>query len=414
MPDFGADSQKSEFAAFRAEVRAALAETYPPALRESKAATDPEAIWGGRAFAGSEDPQILWMRRAAEKGWTAPTWPKACGGGGLSSAQARIVDQEMAAGRYRSPLTSFGLWMLGPVLLEYANEAQKAEHLPAITRGEIRWCQGYSEPGAGSDLAGLQTRCEDKGDHWLINGQKIWTSYANKADWCFCLVRTDTTKKHEGVSFVLIDMATPGVETRPIKLISSESPFCETFFTDVKVPKGNLVGRLNGGWEIAKRLLQYERQNISGGFGGGGAAGGSAADLAEMGKTYAGTDADGVLADRDLRARITRNKMDFRAFYLTLSRVAAESGAGNGPSAATSIIKYAAATLAQQRSELMVEALGAQGLGWEGEDFAPAEILATRGWLRSKGNSIEGGTSEVNLNVVAKRVLGLPDPIKAN
>jgi alkylation response protein AidB-like acyl-CoA dehydrogenase len=405
MADFGG----SPLEAFRAEVRTWLADNYPAALREPGVATDPEAIWGGRAFANSQDPQTVWMRRAAERGWTAPTWPRAYGGGGLTKAEAKVLDEEMAAGRYRPPLTSFGLWMLGPVLLEYATEAQKLEHLPRITRGEIRWCQGYSEPGAGSDLAGLQTRCEDKGDHWLINGQKIWTSYANLADWCFCLVRTDFSKKHEGISFVLIDMASEGVETRPIKLISGESPFCETFFTDVKVPKENMVGRLNGGWEIAKRLLQYERQNISGGFGGGGVTGGSAADLSEIAKRYVGAPG-GTLADADLRARITANKMNFRAFYLTLSRVAAESSAGNGPSAATSIIKYAAATLAQQRGELMVEAIGHQGLGWEGDDFTPAEILATRGWLRSKGNSIEGGTSEVNLNVVSKRVLGLPDP----
>jgi alkylation response protein AidB-like acyl-CoA dehydrogenase len=405
MADFGG----TELEAFRAEVREWLAQNYPAELRDPNVKTDPEAIWAGRAFEGSDDPQVVWMRRVASRGWTTPSWPEAYGGGGLSAAQAKVLDQELASGHYRTPLTSFGIWMLGPVLLEYANEAQKREHLPKIIRGEIRWCQGYSEPGAGSDLASLQTRCEDKGDHWLINGQKIWTSYANKADWCFCLVRTDTTKKHEGISFVLIDMATPGVETRPIKLISGESPFCETFFTDVKVPKENMVGRLNGGWEIAKRLLQYERQNISGGFGGGGGAGGSAGDLSEIAKGYVGTEG-AILADADLRARITTNKMDFRAFYLTLSRVAAESAAGNGPSAATSIIKYAAATLAQQRSELMIEALGGQGLGWEGEGFTPAELIATHGWLRSKGNSIEGGTSEVNLNVVSKRVLGLPDP----
>jgi alkylation response protein AidB-like acyl-CoA dehydrogenase len=302
-----------------------------------------------------------------------------------------------------------GPGMFGSTLLEYGTEEQKLRHLPPICRGELRWCQGFSEPGAGSDLASLMTKAEDMGDHWLINGQKIWTSGANLADWCFCLVRTDTTKKHEGISFILIDMTSEGVETRPIKLISGESPFCETFFTDLKVPKDNMVGRLNGGWEIAKRLLQYERQNISGGFGGGGAGGGTAADLSEVAKRYVGVEG-GALADADLRARITANKMDFRAFYLTLSRVAAESSAGNGPSAATSIIKYAAATLAQQRGELMVEAMGHQGLGWEGEGFTPAETLATRGWLRSKGNSIEGGTSEVNLNVVSKRVLGLPDP----
>ena len=298
--------------------------------------------------------------------------------------------------------------MLGPVLLEYANEAQKAEHLPKIIRGEIRWCQGYSEPGAGSDLAGLATRCEDKGDHWEINGQKVWTSYADKADWCFCLVRTDTTKKHEGISFVLIDMSSPGVETRPIKLISGESPFCETFFTGVKIPKGALVGQLNGGWEIAKRLLQYERQNISAVFGEGGSAGGASGDLSVVAKDYMGLDS-GKLADVDLRRRITENKMNFQALRQTIARTAAESRASNGPSAATSIIKYAAAEFAKERSELMVEAMGGAGLGWSGDGFSDAERLAVRGWLRTKANSIEGGTSEVNLNVVAKRVLGLPD-----
>jgi alkylation response protein AidB-like acyl-CoA dehydrogenase len=408
MADFGgADTD-----AFRAEAREWLAANYPVELKGKAPASDPEAVWGGRAFAGSDDPQIRWMRAVASRGWTAPRWPKAYGGGELSADEARVLEKEMTAGGYRPPLLSFGLWMLGPVLLEYANEAQKQEHLPKIVRGEIRWCQGYSEPGAGSDLASLQTRCEDKGDHWLINGQKIWTSYANKADWCFCLVRTDTSRKHEGVSFVLIDMASPGVETRPIQLISGESPFCETFFTDVKIPKTNLVGQVNGGWEIAKRLLQYERQNISGGFvGGGGAAGGAAGDVVEIAKREVGVDARGILADADLRGRITKSRMDSQAFFLTLARVAAESRASNGPSAATSIIKYAAASLAQERSELIVEALGARGLGWAGDEFTPAERQATRGWLRSKGNSIEGGTSEVNLNVVAKRVLGLPDPV---
>ena len=403
MADFG----PTERDAFAIEVRDWLAANYPAELRDRSMRSDPEAGWGGRAFSGSSDPQIVWMRRVADKGWTAPAWPAAYGGGGLSPEQARIVERELAAGRYRSPLASFGLWMLGPVLLEYATEAQKQAHLPKIARGEIRWCQGYSEPGAGSDLASLATRCEDKGDHWLINGSKIWTSYANKADWCFCLVRTDATKKHEGISFVLIDMASPGVETRPIPLISGESPFCETFFTDLKIPKENLVGRVNGGWEIAKRLLQYERQNISAGFGEGGSAGGASGDLGVIAKQYSG-DAD-VLSDNDLRTRITRNKMDFQALRQTIGRSAAESQAGNGPSAATSIIKFAAAEFAKERSELMVEAMGHQALGWDGPGYEPPEILAVRGWLRTKANSIEGGTSEVNLNVISKRVLGLPD-----
>ncbi|HYD46355.1 MAG TPA: acyl-CoA dehydrogenase family protein [Phenylobacterium sp.] len=406
MPDFGA----TELDAFRTEVRDWLSANYPAELRDPKRKVDEEAVWGGRKFADSHDPLREWQRRMGARGWTAPQWPAAYGGGGLTPEQDRVLQQEMQKGGYATPLASFGIWMLGPVLLEYASEEQKQRFIPQIVKGEIRWCQGYSEPGAGSDLAGLQMRCEDKGDHWLVNGQKIWTSYADKADWIFALVRTDTSKKHEGISFLLIDMKTPGVTPKPIQLISGESPFCETFFEDVKVPKDQLVGRLNGGWEIAKRLLQYERQNISGGFGGGGGAGGASGDLGEIAKRYLGADETGALADPDLRGRITKNKMDFQAFYQTIARVAAESKASKGPSAATSIIKYAAATFAQERSELMVEAMGHQGLGWEGEDFARPELVATRGWLRSKGNSIEGGTSEINVNVVSKRVLGLPDP----
>lgn len=407
MADFGG----GDIDAFRDEVKAWLEANYPAELRDPKAKTDPEAMWGGRAFAGSSDPQIVWMQRMAEKGWTAPTWPQAYGGGGLTPAQARVLEQELSAGRYHSPLASFGLWMLGPVLLEYGTEEQKAEYLPKITRGEIRWCQGYSEPGAGSDLAGLQTKCEDKGDHWLINGQKIWTSYANKADWCFCLVRTDTSKKHEGISFLLINMKTPGVEVRPIRLINGTSPFCETFFTDVVVPKNQLFGPLNGGWTVAKRLLQFERDNISAGLGGGSiGAPVRALTVKQAAKDYVGVDEEGRLADHDLRRRITDHLMETQSFQLTVRRAADEAKAGNGPSAATSIMKYAGAKVAMDRNELIVEALGSAGLGWEGEGFDEPELAAVRTWLRSKGNSIEGGTSEINLNVVSKRVLGLPDP----
>ncbi len=392
---------------FRAETRAWLQANCPPSMRgDAPGVTDDTGmVWGGRKFVHTNPDSKVWLDRMAERGWTAPTWPKEYGGGGLSRDEAKILQQEMGRIKARPALFSFGIWMLGPVLLEYASEEQKKEHLPRIVRGEIRWCQGYSEPGAGSDLASLKTKCEDKGDHYLINGQKIWTSYADQADWIFCLVRTDTTKKHEGISFILFDMNSPGVEPRPIKLISGNSPFCETFFTDVKVPKANLVGKLNGGWDIAKRLLQYERQNISsGGFGGG-----SGIELEDVAKAYVGAGEDGKLADGDLRARIAAHRMDARAFTLTVRRVEEESKAMKGPSPAVSIIKYAAAKLNQERTELMVEAMGTQALGWEGEGFTPAELAAMRGMLRAKGNSIEGGTREVNLNVVAKRVLGLMD-----
>jgi alkylation response protein AidB-like acyl-CoA dehydrogenase len=356
------------------------------------------------------EAQEAWRKAVGSKGWGTPTWPKQYGGGGLSSAEARVIQQEFGRAGAYNPIGGMGVMMFGPTLLEYGTEDQKLEHIPLICRGDVQWCQGFSEPGAGSDLAALQTRAEDKGDHFIINGQKIWTSGAQYADWCFCLVRTDTSKKHEGISFVLIDMKSPGVETRPIQLISGESPFCETFFTDVKIPKENLVGQVNGGWQIAKRLLQYERQNISGGFGPGESAGGTSSDLGVMARNYVGTDETGALSDPDLRTRITRNKMDFDCFYKTIRRIEAEAKASNGPSAATSIIKYAVASFAQERSELVVEMMGSQGLGWTGEDYAPQEIGAVRGWLRAKANSIEGGSSEVNLNVISKRVLGLPDP----
>ncbi|HEV2562535.1 MAG TPA: acyl-CoA dehydrogenase family protein [Rhizomicrobium sp.] len=393
----------SDLETFRAEVRDWLEANCPPSMRRDMGGEE-EAIWGGRNFTFQNPEAKLWLERMGAKGWTAPTWPKEYGGGGLSREEAKVLEREMARIKARPALLSFGIWMLGPVLLEYGNEEQKREHLPKIVRGEIRWCQGYSEPGAGSDLASLRTHCEDKGDHFLINGQKVWTSYADHADWIFCLVRTDNTKKHEGISFVLFDMKTPGVEARPIKLISGSSPFCETFFTDVKVPKRNMVGKLNGGWEIAKRLLQYERQNISAaGFGGGGGI-----ELEEIAKHYVGEEG-GRIADPDLRARIAAHRMEAKAFSLTVRRVEEEAKAGKSVGPAVSIIKYAAAKLNQDRFELMVEAMGTQGLGWSGDGFNAGEIAATRGWLRSKGNSIEGGTSEVNLNVVAKRVLGLLD-----
>ncbi|SRR5665213_515106 len=398
----------SDIETFRQETRAWLEANCPSSMRggASVAVTEDtdNSIWGGRKAVFKNPEGKLWLERMGAKGWTAPTWPKEYGGGGLSKDEARVLTQELVRIKARPALMSFGIWMLGPVLLEYANEEQKKEYLPKIVRGEIRWCQGYSEPGAGSDLASLKTKCEDKGDHFLINGQKVWTSYADQADWIFCLVRTDATRKHEGISFVLFDMTTPGVEPRPIKLISGNSPFCETFFSDVKVPKKQMVGKLNGGWEIAKRLLQYERQNISsGGFGGG-----AGIELEDVAKHYVGEE-DGAIADGDLRARITQHRMEARAFALTIRRVEEEGKAQKGPSPAVSIIKYAAAKLNQDRCELMVEAMGTQGLGWEGEGFAPAEIAAMRGMLRSKGNSIEGGTSEVNLNVISKRVLGLLD-----
>jgi alkylation response protein AidB-like acyl-CoA dehydrogenase len=403
MADFGGDTE-----AFRAEARAWLDANFPEAFRRDPSLQAPMAA--GLANGESADAKA-WRKAMGEKGWGTPTWPAEYGGGGLSRAEARVLQEEMARVGARNPIGGMGVMMFGPTLIEYGTPELKAQHLPGIIKGEVRWCQGYSEPGAGSDLAGLQTRAEDKGDHWVVNGSKTWTSGANFADRCFCLVRTDTTKKHEGISFLLIDMKAPGVETRPIKLINGTSPFCETFFTDVKVPKDQLWGPLNGGWTIAKRLLQHERDNISAGLGGGNI--GQATPLPtviEAARDYVGVDETGRLADGDLRRRITDHLMEARSFQLTVRRAADEAKSNQGPSAATSIMKYAGAKIAQDRNELLCEAMGTQSLGWEGEGYSPTEITAFRTMLRSKANSIEGGTSEINLNVVSKRVLGLPDP----
>jgi len=347
----------------------------------------------------------VWLDRMVDRGWTAPAWPRAYGGGGLTPAETAVLSEELTAAGARPALFSFGLWMLGPVLLEYATAEQKARFLPPIARGEIRWCQGYSEPGAGSDLASLRLRADDAGDHWRLNGQKVWTSYADKADWIFCLTRTDpAAPKHKGISFILVDLATPGVTTRPIQLISGASPFCETFFDDVRVPKDNLVGPLNGGWTIAKKLLQYERQNVSAaGFGGD-----RSVTVAGLAKRMVGLDRDGRLADPVLRDRIARQEMVERALASATARAQLEVDAGQA-GAFSSIIKYAAAKANQDRHELIVEVLGLDAAGWSGAGFDPGDLAETRKWLRSKGNSIEGGTSEINLNVLAKNVLGLPE-----
>lgn len=390
--------------AFRKEIREWLEENCPPEMR--KPMKDDEIVWGGKREKFKNPASKTWLEAMGERGYTAPRWPKEYGGAGLTKEQDQILQQELRRIKARPALFSFGLWMFGPALLEFGNEEQKKRFLPDIVKGKTRWCQGYSEPGAGSDLAGLQTKCEDKGDHYLINGQKVWTSYADQADWIFCLVRTDTTVKHKGISFILFDMESEGVEARPIQLISGSSPFCETFFTDVKVPKDQLVGELNEGWTIAKRLLQFERSSISaGGFGGTGGSGILSAE--EYGKIHIGTDSEGRLADPDLRMRIAENKMTQKAFQLTVARSQEQAKAGQEVGHTASILKVAVAKMNQERTELIVEALGMEGLGWDGDGFGDAELKAPRQMLRAKGNSIEGGTSEINLNVVAKRVLGL-------
>jgi len=404
----------SDLERFRADVREWLEENCPPACRKPR--EDQKApAWGGPEF---EAQLEQWRERMCGKGWSAPTWPTEYGGGGLTAAEAKVLGSEMRRIACKPPIGGFGMYLLGPVLLEFASEEQKQRFLPDIVHGRINWCQGYSEPGAGSDLAGLQTRAVLEGDEYVINGSKIWTTSAHLADWIFCLVRTDPeAPKHDGISFLLFDMKSPGVSVSPIQLISGQSDFCQIFFDNVRAKAENLVGPKNGGWTIAKRLLQHERAGLSGMMGGGPppktAKGKRAVPnyhaLADEAAPYIGRGEDGRLADQNLRDRIAQHEMDSICFGLTMKRSSEAARAGQNSGHAMSMSKFYASESNKRKQELLVSAMGTQGLGWEGEGFDPTELAQARNWLRSKGNSIEGGTSEVQLNIIAKRVLGLPD-----
>ena len=392
----------SDLAAFREDTRRWLDDHAPPSMRTPPRSAD-EVCWGGRKGRYPEDVR-RWLAIMAERGWTAPTWPREYGGGGLTKEEAKVLAEETAKQKLRPPLIGFGLEMIGPLLLQVGSEEQKREHIPRIVRGEIRWCQGYSEPGAGSDLAGLQTRAVRDGDDYILNGQKVWTSFGDKADWMFLLVRTDTTQKHGGITFLLMDMESPGVHVRPILLISGASPFCETFITDVRVPRRNVVGQENGGWNIAKMLLRFERNMIADAF----KARDDRSRLLTMARRYLPTE-NGRLLDPVLRDRLTQVEMDQACLDVTLSRSRDRLKAGQPPGPEASIFKLYGTELNQRRRELMMSIAGPQGLGWEGTGFSDEELQLTRDWLRSRGNTIEGGTSEIQLNIIAKNVLGLPD-----
>ncbi|HSZ53212.1 MAG TPA: acyl-CoA dehydrogenase family protein [Caulobacteraceae bacterium] len=398
-----ADGTQPALEGFRSEARAWLEENFPASLRSKDDLQ--EAYMGGEKPAGDA---LLWKQRMGEKGWGAPTWPRQYGGGGLTPLEARVLGEEMARIGAPNPIVGMGTSMFGPTLLEYGAEDQKQRHIPSIVRGELRWCQGYSEPGAGSDLASLTTKCEDAGDHWVINGQKIWTSGAQYADWCFCLVRTDPSKKHEGISFVLIDMHQPGVETRPIKLIAGHSPFCETFFTNARAEKNDMVGPLNGGWTVGKRLLQHERSGQ-----GGGRMMGAGRSLDEMAGDYGLRDKAGDYLDEDLRTRVIQNKIDAKAHALTIQRALNDAKGNVNPSATTSIMKNSGTRIGQEKAELSVETMGVQGLGWDGEAFSDEERQTVRAWLSGKATTIFGGSQEIQNNIISKRILGLPDSTRS-
>jgi alkylation response protein AidB-like acyl-CoA dehydrogenase len=398
-----------ELEAYRSEVREWLEKHAPAGLR---GLNNPRyAYWGGRKPELPHPDAQRYCELAAERGLTAPTWPTEYGGGGVSAAHERVLMQELARLNLPVPLVGFGLTMIGPTLLQFGTDEQKREHLPKIVRGQIRWCQGYSEPNAGSDLASLATSAVLDGDEYILNGQKIWTSYGDKSDWMFALVRTDPgAKKQQGITFLLIDMQTPGVEVRPILLISGASPFTETFFTEARAKAKNVIAGVNNGWTVAKALLGHERTMIANVFGtSGGArnAGDTKNALAELARKYVGPE-NGQLADPQLRDAITQVSMDSRCFAATVARNADNIKAGHRPGPETSLFKVYGTELNQRREELMLKIRGPQALGWEGPGYSSEELEKTREWLRSRGNTIEGGTSEVQLNIIAKRVLELP------
>ncbi|MEH6551670.1 MAG: acyl-CoA dehydrogenase family protein [Pseudomonadales bacterium] len=390
---------------FYAETYAWLEQNCPTSQRTPASAG--EMVYGGKKCIFPSEEAKTWLELMASKGWTVPTWPKEYGGGGLSPEQDKLLKKAMRKLCCRTPLTGHGLWMLGPALLEYGSEEQKLEHLPKIARGEIRWCQGYSEPGSGSDLASLSCKCVDTGDSYKVTGQKSWTTDGHQADWIFTLVRTDPDNpvKQAGISFLLIDMETPGVTVRPCMLLNGNDDFCDTFFDDVIVPKQNLVGELNAGWGLSKALLVHERAMMS-----------QIHEFTpklpysviEYALRYTALDENGRMKDSLLREQLTQHLMNSKAMALSHQRAFEEGRAGQLDRRSTSYFKAFATEEDKRRDELLVALLGSAGLGWEGDEFSEDELRVTRQFLMNKALSIGGGTTEIQLNLVAK-ALGLPN-----
>ena len=397
-------SDQSELGAFREEIAAWLIDNCPESQRQP--IVREEQIWGGRRRQFPSEDAKAWFEACRDRGFTAPEWPAEYGGGGLNAGQAKVLSQEMSRLGCRPPLYCQGLWMLGPALLVYGNEEQKKQHLTAICRGEIRWAQGYSEPSAGSDLANLKTKAEDCGDHFMVNGTKIWTTKADEADWIFCLVRTsDSTPKQAGISFLLIDMASEGVSTSPIPLISGESEFCQTFFDNVKVPKTNLIGELNGGWAVAKELLKHERKMMAAFEG---MLEKPAMELLELAHYAVGSDDSGRLNDAELRADISQHLMREKALGQLGERIYWQGKAKQSDPRLPLLMKHLGTSEAQAKDELIMRALGDEGLSMDDPAVSQGLRKMVKQWAFNKSLTIAGGTSEVQLNIIAKRALGMP------
>jgi acyl-CoA dehydrogenase len=393
----------SEQSEFRADTRAWLEKNCPAGARGPG-----QTAWGSRKVELQTDV-ALWLERMAERGWTVPTWPKAYGGAELDREKYPILIDELKRIGARTPLTGRGVNYIGPTILELGTDEQKAKWLPQIARGDGGWAMGYSEPGAGSDLASLSCRAELDGDNYLINGRKTWTSDAMDCDYIFVLARTDfDLPKHQGISLILVDMSQPGVQINPIRLISGASPFNETLFEDAYAPATDLIGGVNNGWTVGKRLLQFERSTHAG-INTSGSQGGRTAEsgLPKKVRPYIES-IDGKLSEPAMRRRVIKHEMDYTAQRLTQKRVIEETQA-RAPGFASSAIKLSNALITQEADEILVQAMGTQGVGWSEGPFSDHEIDTTRDWLRQKSLTIAGGTKEVQLNIIAKRVLGLPD-----
>jgi alkylation response protein AidB-like acyl-CoA dehydrogenase len=384
-----------EHAAFRAEVRAFIAAAMPPAIR-AKADTDAHF---------EQDEVMEWHRILFRKGWVAPQWPVEHGGPGLDATSRFILSEELELANAPA-LSPFGLSMVAPAIIEFGTEHQKRTLLPKILSGEHVWCQGYSEPGAGSDLASLRTRAEEDGDFLVVNGQKTWTTYAQYADWMFCLVRTDPrAKKQAGITFLLIDLKTPGVTVKPFLTIGGTPAFCETFLDNVRVPVANVVGPLHGGWTVAKALLGHERTLI--------AAVGQTARMIRSCKRIASRTRLGertLFDDAAFRAKLARLEIRHRSLQMANYRALAGAQLGKAPGPESSLLKIRGAELVQQAYELAMELMGHDALAWFPEPgvLPPLEEAVASMFCYLRAATIYGGSNEIQKNIIAKHLLGLP------
>jgi alkylation response protein AidB-like acyl-CoA dehydrogenase len=380
--------------AFRREVRAWIQDAMPADMRERAK--------GSGGF--TPEDSATWHRILHEKGWVAPHWPKEFGGTGWDAARRFIFNEEMESSG-APQLSVFGLSMVGPLIISFGTDAQRKRFLPKILSAEEFWCQGYSEPGAGSDLASLRTTAEDAGDHFIVNGQKTWTSYAQYADWIFCLVRTDPdAKKQAGITFLLIDLKSPGIEVKPMQTLGHTPAFCDTFFDNVKVPKEHVVGGVNQGWTMAKALLGHERTLL--------AMVGPCRNVLQKIKHIAATkvvDGRPMLEHPVWRAKIARLEMRFRAHLMVSYRALADQQKGKMPGPESSILKLVGTKLVQEMTELAMEIMGESSLTWYNEGVCmPIEESIGPYFCYERAATIYGGSNEIQRNVIAKMILQLP------